>query len=269
MRQWRLIYDKPMTGSMNMAIDAAILNAVSKGESQPTLRLYSWQPMCLSLGYGQRVADADCQRLSANGWGIVRRPTGGRAILHGDELTYSVALPINHPIAQGDVITSYKRISEALVKALQWLGLSPQSEKQQKRSDAVGPVCFEIPSHYEITSGGRKLIGSAQVRRKDGLLQHGSLPLYGDLGRICEALAYVDEETRREAKQQIRQRATTLSDTLGETISWQKAAEAFVQGFSEIFAIQFEKSTLIETETEKTQQLVRDRYDHPVWTNKR
>src|SRR6185295_7261954 len=93
MRQWRLIYDLPTTGAANMAADEAVLQAVSAGESMPTLRLYGWSPPCLSLGYGQKTRDVDFERIAANGWDVVRRPTGGRAILHVDELTYSVSLP--------------------------------------------------------------------------------------------------------------------------------------------------------------------------------
>src|SRR5690606_19737780 len=99
MRQWRLLVDSPMMGAYNMAIDEILMLSVSEGESLPTLRLYDWSPLCLSLGYGQRLRDADLARIEAHGWQIVRRPTGGKAILHGNELTYSVALPKEHELA--------------------------------------------------------------------------------------------------------------------------------------------------------------------------
>ena len=91
-----------------MAADMALLQAVGAGLTAPVLRLYAWSPPCLSLGYGQHVSEADRGRLAALGWGIVRRPTGGRAILHTDELTYSVALPADHPLAAGSVVESYR-----------------------------------------------------------------------------------------------------------------------------------------------------------------
>src|SRR5690242_13278 len=106
MRQWRLIVDSPMVGAYNMAVDEAIMLSVSDGKSLPTLRLYDWSPLCLSLGYGQRLRDADLYRIDTAGWQIVRRPTGGKAILHGNELTYSVAIPKDHELAQGDVVES-------------------------------------------------------------------------------------------------------------------------------------------------------------------
>lgn len=269
MRQWRLIVDSPALGAVNMATDEAILQAVSAGEQLPTLRLYGWEPMCLSLGYGQRVRDVDEERLNAAGWGMVRRPTGGKAILHGDEVTYSVALPRDHDLAQGDVVESYRRISEALLVALRRLGLAPASEKDAKGNKGLGPVCFEVPSHYEITSDGKKLIGSAQVRRKIGILQHGTLPLYGDIARICDALAYESDDAREIAKAQVRRRATTLEAVTGERINWHTAADAIVQGFAETFGIAFMSDELSDDERAQVATLVEETYAHPAWTRKR
>jgi lipoate-protein ligase A len=269
MRQWRLIVDSPMVGAYNMAVDEAIMLAVSDGKSLPTLRLYDWSPLCLSLGYGQRLRDADLTRIDTAGWQIVRRPTGGKAILHGNELTYSVAIPKDHQLAQGDVVESYRRISEALLTALRYLGLSPASEMQAKGNSGLGPVCFEVPSHYEITSGGKKLIGSAQVRRKDGILQHGTLPLSGDIALICDALAYPDEASREAAKELVRQRATTLEAVLGEAIAWETTAESLVRGFAGAFDLDLAESSLSTEEIDMTHQLVQERYAHADWTNKR
>ncbi|MEL6306523.1 MAG: biotin/lipoate A/B protein ligase family protein [Chloroflexota bacterium] len=269
MRQWRLIYDTPMMGSYNMAIDDAIMGAVASGNSLPTLRLYAWQPLCLSLGYGQRVRDVDMPALKTQGWGLVRRPTGGKAILHGDELTYSVAIPKDHPLAEGDVVESYRRISEALMIALTHLGLTPASEKQAKGNSGLGPVCFEVPSHYEITSNGKKLIGSAQVRRRDGILQHGTLPLHGDLTRICDVLAYENEYARQQAKTVLLERATTLESVLDELVSWQTAADAIVCGFEEAFDIDFTEEKLSENESVSAQTLLTERYANAAWTHKR
>ncbi len=269
MRQWRLIYDSPTSGAINMACDEAIMLSVASGEMPPTLRLYAWQPFCLSLGYGQRIADADLERLHTYGWHIVRRPTGGRAILHGDELTYSVSLPDTHELASGDVIESYRRISRALLLALQHLGLSPESEKQEKSNRSVGAVCFEVPSHYEITAQGRKLIGSAQLRRKNGILQHGSFPLYGDIARICDALFYPDDAARDMAKQQVRERATTLEAVCGQDIGWQTVAEAFIAGFAETFDLELLPGDLTPQEQQHAEELVETVYNNPAWTNKR
>ena len=167
MRQMRSLRDCGFhDGASNMAVDCAILDAVAGGDQPATLRLYGWRPFCLSLGYGQRTRDVDRDALAARGWDLLRRPTGGKAILHGDELTYSLCLPLTHPLAAEDIIESYRRISAGLLRALEMLGLTADAPRQGERVRGVdpGPVCFEMPSHYEISLGGRKLIGSAQLR---------------------------------------------------------------------------------------------------------
>ncbi len=192
--RWRLIIDEPCDGATNMAIDEAILEAVGRGDAPVTLRLYRWEPACLSLGYAQPVSDVDFARLAERNWHVVRRMTGGRAILHTDELTYSIALPLTHPLVSGTIPDSYRRLSSALMTALHKIGLDANADKRINTHAApVGPVCFEVPSDYEITASGKKLIGSAQVRKHNGALQHGSLPLCGDVSRICDALIFEDE----------------------------------------------------------------------------
>jgi lipoyl(octanoyl) transferase len=269
MRQWDLLVDSPTLGVINMATDEVLLQSVADEMRFPTLRLYGWKPLCLSLGYGQRIREVDLERIRENGWGIVRRPTGGKAILHGDELTYSVTLPRDHELAEGDIVESYRRISEALLAALQYLGLSPQSEKQAKGNSGLGPVCFEVPSHYEITADGKKLIGSAQVRRKVGILQHGTLPLYGDIARICDALVYPDTISREEAKAKVRERATTLEAVTGYRVTWDEVASAIIRGFAETFDIEFSTSTLSDDEQYSVNMLIEKQYAHPDWMNKR
>src|SRR5438105_4494622 len=129
LEHWRLIVDPARDGAANMAIDEAILTAVGRGDVPPTLRLYRWEPACLSLGYSQHASDADLSRIEARGWHLVRRQTGGRAILHIDELTYSVALPINHPLVAGTIVDSYRRLSSALLAALEYICLDAHADR--------------------------------------------------------------------------------------------------------------------------------------------
>lgn len=257
-----------------MGRDEAVLRAVGAGEQLPTLRLYGWQPPCLSLGYGQRSADVDFARAAALGWEVVRRPTGGRAILHTDELTYSVTLPAGHPLAAGSVIESYRRISAALLNALQRLGAQAAADSQADTLPTCGAVCFEAPSHYEVTVGGRKLIGSAQVRRFGGVLQHGSLPLTGDIARICDGLTFGDEAERAAAQARVRQRAAALADVLpvgtSDTVDlWRRAATAFVEAFSATFALTLAEGALSNAEATGAAELAATRYANPAWTQRR
>jgi len=127
------------------------------------------------------------------------------------------------------------------------------------------PVCFEVPSTYEITVDGRKLIGSAQARNKEGVLQHGSLPLTGDLSRICQALIFKDEAERTDAVDRLLARAATIESALGREVSWDMAAQAFVQGFEAKLGLSFERGEMSESESERTLQLVEEKYDHESW----
>lgn len=266
MRQWRLIYDYPTRGVHHMAVDEALLNCI---EDRPVLRLYSWHSMCLSLGYGQRSGDVDRARLTRSEWDVVRRPSGGRAILHGTDLTYGLILPAGHPIAAGGVIASYQRISRALVAGLKQLGAEICADQHAGRIHS-GPVCFETPSHYEITANGRKLVGSAQLRRGSGVLQHGSLPLHGDVSQICDVLVYADEKERQLARQQVRARATTLSAVLGYAApDWQEVADAIAAGFRECFDIDFFSDTLTFAERAAARQLAEQIYSQDDWTWRR
>ena len=272
MRQIRALRDCGFSdGASNMAVDCAILEAVAGGDQPPTLRLYGWAPFCLSLGYGQRIGDVDHDALAKRGWDLLRRPTGGKAILHGDELTYSLSLPPNHPLAGEDVVESYRRISAGLLRALECLGLSAVARHQGEgaRRGQAGPVCFEMPSHYEVSFGGRKLIGSAQLRRKGAVLQHGALPLTGDVARICDALRFDSAEERAKRKAKVRERAVTLAQAAGKTLSWSAAAAAIEAGFARAFGLELAREVLSPAETARADELKCERFGNPAWTNKR
>lgn len=264
---WRLVLSPPADGALNMAIDEALLRGVAEGTSPPTLRLYAWEPPCLSLGYAQPVADIDLQALAEHGWTWVRRPTGGRAILHTDELTYAVVGPEGHPDLAGGVLASYRRLSQGLLAGLRRLGLpaTVQAQADLPQELRQNPVCFEVPSAYEITVNGRKLIGSAQVRRRHAVLQHGAIPLEGDIGRIALALNLGDAEARQRAAARVRQRATTVSAILGRPVSWEEAAEALVQGFQEALGWDLVPGELSDAERARAQELLDGVYRAPAW----
>ena len=231
--RWRLLVSSPASGPRNMAVDEAILEAVAAGESPPTLRFYAWHPPCLSLGHAQSVDVVDPAALVATGWGLVRRPTGGRALLHADELTYSIVAPERHPAVAGGVLASYRELSRGLLGGLERLGLAPDPPAYiaVSEADRLNPLCFEVASAYEITVGGRKLIGSAQLRRHGAVLQHGSMPLDGDITRVARVLRYRDETERRAAAKRLGRHAVTLKVLLGGAVSWEQAAQAIRAGF--------------------------------------
>jgi lipoate-protein ligase A len=275
---WRLILSPPANGPWNMAVDEAILEAIEQQSAPPTLRLYGWQPACLSLGYAQPIAEVSRPALQAHGWQLVRRPTGGRAILHVDELTYAVIAPNDEPRLAGSLLDSYRRLSQAILNALHHLGIPAEASSQPQEialdspgdtaQPSKGPVCFEVPSNYEITVANKKLVGSAQARRKRGVLQHGSFPLYGDLTRITQVLHFPDESRRQRAARRLLERATTAENVLGQPLDWQQAAQAFVTGFEDTLHLQFQPGDLSSAESQRAGELERVKYRHPDWTAK-
>jgi lipoate-protein ligase A len=270
-KMWRLIQTPPSQGAWNMSVDEAILEFAGKGVVPPTLRLYSWFPACLSLGFAQPIKDVQIDDLRSRGWEIVRRPTGGRAILHTDELTYSVCGPHSEPHLSGSVLESYHDISLALLKALDLIGIKADSKMISaplSDQDKNNPVCFEVPSNYEITVSGKKLIGSAQARRKVGVLQHGSLPLKGDLTRIIQVLNFPDEIERQAAGQRLLEHATTVEEVLGFPGEWWTAAHAFRMAFSMVLELDLNPMGLTAEEGKRAMELYKEKYNNPDWLEK-
>lgn len=245
---WRLLNTGLSDGASNMAIDEAIMRTVAMGRSPPTLRFYGWQPPCVSVGYAQPLREVDLEMCRRKGYTWVRRPTGGRAVLHIDELTYSVVATQDEPRVVGDILTAYRRLSMGLVAGLRSLGCDA---KQAGLLDA-GPgdesaACFEVPSHYEVTALGRKLVGSAQVRRRGVVLQHGSLPLTGDVSRLADVLA-MPEWNRARLRGKLRQRAIALEEALGRAAHFKEVAEALADGFAEALNLVLKPGALNDEE---------------------
>ncbi len=260
---WRLLVSPPADGATNMALDEAIVRAVGAGLARPTLRLYAWTPPCLSLGRAQSGDEVDRAACVRDGIDVVRRATGGRAILHTDELTYSVIAPPHEPRLSGDILASYRRLSRALLAALQHLGVNAHHSPLPTPHSPLStrPVCFETPSHYELTSDdGRKLVGSAQMRARDAVLQHGTLPLVGDIARICRYLAAPPNPGR------VRARAATLESVSGHAVSWEQAAEAMSIGFGAALNLTLTPGELTLQEQGWRDQLRAQKYANDTWT---
>jgi lipoate-protein ligase A len=246
---WRLLNTGAHDGATNMAIDEAIMLAVSKGHSLPTVRFYSWQPPCVSVGYAQSLQDEiDLDACLHRGYTWVRRPTGGRAVLHIDEITYSVTALQEEPRVAGDILASYQRLSWGLMAGLRLLGCDVwQAEQQVGTKKARSAACFDVPSHYEVTASGRKLIGSAQVRRRGVVLQHGALPLRGDVSRLVDVLA-LPKADRDALRFKLRSRAIALEEALGRSVALDEVVEALIEGFSQVLNLELVPGVLSDYE---------------------
>lgn len=273
--RWRLIIeDEPRSGAANMAIDEAIAIAAAAGDVLPTLRFYRWSPPTVSLGRHQKVADVDVERIAALGYDLVRRTTGGRAILHTDELTYSAAASADEPRMAGGVMDAYLRLSNGLLSGLQALGLQAEKAGADVRAGRdVSAACFEVPSAYEITAHGRKLMGSAQSRRQGYVLQHGSLPLVGDIARLVDVLALPADEAAV-LRAQLATRALTLADALGvpeesSLLDFAHVAAAMSAGFAQTLNLELVPGALTPAEIRCSAELIREQYANLAWTQHR
>ncbi len=195
MQFMRLISQGAEHAFFNMALDEAVSEAVRQKLSPPTLRLYQWDRPSLSIGYFQKMSDVDIDYCDKKGYPLVRRLTGGRAILHDSELTYSLSASTDSPLFKGTLLETYTILSNAMILGLKLIGMDAEVSFRRKKSAGYGnPACFRAVSYGEITVGGKKIIGSAQKRYKDGFLQHGSILLDLDADELSKALGLNDED---------------------------------------------------------------------------
>jgi len=241
-----------------MAVDEAILDryAGEAAPSQPTLRLYSWAPATLSLGARQK-ATGDGAWLRENGVGLVRRPTGGSAVLHEHERTFAVVGSLRRDPFPGGVLDTYRRIAAALLHALGTLGIdASEAPDGGSAGSAAAVACFGRPSIHEITIAGRKAIGSAQMRRRGAFLQHGSILLRADAARLGRALG-TSVDPRH---------LTGLHDREGREIAREELDRALVAGFAAELSARLVPGDLTGEEHERATRLRCWKYDSASWT---
>ena len=267
---WRLLNTGVSDGATNMAIDESIMKAVAEGKSIPTLRFYGWDPPCVSIGYSQTFDEViDLKRCRDRGYTWVRRPTGGRALLHIDELTYSVIAPQKEVRVAGNILSSYRRLSLGLVEGFKLLhGNVVQADRiDDKDTDEKSAACFDVPSHYEVTAHGRKLVGSAQVRRDGIVLQHGAVPLKGDVSRLVDVLV-LSETERNTLRSKLLERAIALDEVVSRVVPFDETAKAITQGFEKALHLEFTPGNLSPYELSVAKRL-KSRYSGKEWTQKR
>lgn len=254
---WRLLLSGGASGARNMALDEALLASAAQAH---TLRLYWFAPPCLSLGAHQPLDEVDRAACAAAGVEIVRRPSGGRAVLHDGELTYALVGPAVGPVFGDGVLPSYRRIGAALVDCCARLGLAVASGAQGR--GVSGPSCFGAAAPYEPLADGAKLAGSAQLRRGGAVLQHGSLRLSRPRVETATLLR------ERRAGQRIPADPASLSDLLGRSISREAACSALRDAFAERFAVALRPGALSAAERTAAEAL-EERYGGAEWTARR
>ena len=250
-RVWRLIVDRaPESGAWNMAVDHAIHSARAQGLVPPTLRIYTWAQPTVSLGRFQDLASVDVELCVREGIDVVRRSTGGRGVLHDDEVTYSVVGSTEDGVPRG-VAASYRYVSAGLAAAYRELGMNA-SLTSRPRGERGSAACYLHSTHADLSLGVRKLSGSAQVWLATTVLQHGSFVISRDIAREARVFR-LDEEARRA----LEATTATLSQRAGRSPSRQEVIDAVRWGFESELGIVLEEDRLTEDERSEADRNVR------------
>jgi lipoyltransferase/lipoate-protein ligase len=251
--QWRLLQTGFDTAFSNMAIDRAILVANSKGKVPPTVRFYGWNPPAISLGYFQSVSEEIdvniCKKLGVN---YVRRITGGGAVFHDKELTYSIVIPEAHPGIPKNILQSYGRICNALLQGLQQLGIQ----------GTYAPI-------NDILVDGKKISGNAQTRKENTVLQHGTILLDVDVDTMFSLLKVPNEKVKDKLIRDIKQRVTSIEQIIGKKIRFEEVAEALIIGFEEEFDVELIQGILTKEERTLAAQFEKECFSTAQWNHRR
>ena len=251
--QWRLLQTGYDSASSNMAIDNAILIANSKGRVPPTVRFYGWVPPAISIGYFQSLTDEVdidvCKRL---GVGYVRRITGGGAVYHEKEVTYSIVVPESHPEIPKNIIQSYGRICGAVIRGLGFM---------------------EIESDYapinDIVAGGRKISGNAQTRKAGTVLQHGTVLMDVDVDKMFSLLKVPNEKIKDKLIADVKQRVTSIRHMVDKDVSFEEVTSAMIRGFEEEFHVELVEGSLCEEELSLAKEFEKECFSTEKWNFKR
>jgi len=280
--EWRLIKDSYHNGFINMAVDEAIMIAHKNGLVPPTIRFYQWSPPAVSLGYFQdlkkEINVKVCQDIGID---IVRRPTGGKAVLHDQELTYSFIIKENDPLVNNSILETYKKISGGIIRGLSYLGIKAElvplrgklenhllgrSDKARIHHLDFKSICFSIPSQYEVQVEGKKMVGSAQVRKGGVVLQHGSLLIKLEKDKLFSVFNFPSVQIREKLKSKFK--ATSLEEILKRKIDFSELSNILPRGFEEEFGVRLVESKLTEPEEKIFQDLLENKYLTYEWNYK-
>ncbi len=271
--EWRLIGLDAGRGDLNMAADEALLERASAG-ARPTLRVFTWSEPWLSIGCLQQISDVDAAACQRAGIPIVRRASGGTAVLHEHTLAFSLLVPPGHPLAVSDIVESYRMLAPPAQLALRSLGISAElvrlEEAQRGRPNGFGSAaCFAALSPYELVVGSRKLVGNSQLRRRGAILHHAVMMLDFNPGRFAGFLktGSLDEVRRLSALLDVR--IGSLGGVLGRAVSAEQAAAAVEAGFAEAFGVHLVPDGYTPQEAKRTRELVVEKYANDTWTYRR
>ncbi|MDI7742227.1 biotin/lipoate A/B protein ligase family protein [Lysinibacillus fusiformis] len=274
--KWYFINSGPCSPSYNMALDEALLDMHSQGEIPPVIRFYEWNPATLSIGYFQSAEkDIDFDALKTQQLGFVRRPTGGRAVLHESELTYSIIVTEEYPNMPATVTEAYRVLSEGLLVGFQNLGLDAYfsiPDTEEKQADLKKPksaVCFDAPSWYELVVEGKKVAGSAQTRQKGVILQHGAILLDLDEEKLLSVFKFSSPEAKERMRRKLPEKAVAINQLTDMEITIPQCIKAFKEGFEQALEIELVPYELTEEQLQYVKTLEETKYLNDEWNFKK
>jgi lipoyl(octanoyl) transferase len=276
LKAWRFIHTGSRSPAANMAIDEAILTAHGEGRVPPTVRFYGWSPPSLTIGYFQKASEeVDFDAMKQHGIGFVRRPTGGRAVLHDQELTYSIIVSENYPGMPRSVTEAYRILSEGLVLGFRKLGLQAEmvslatEEDKEKYATPGSSACFDSPSWYELVVEGRKVAGSAQTRARGVILQHGSILLDLDSELLFSLLRFPSEKIKQRLKESFSRKAVAIHDVQRSLnrrlVTLEETETAFREGLAEGLDVRLVAEELTPYEQELADRFACEKYGTSDW----
>ena len=274
--KWCFIDTGNQDPAFNMAMDEALLYWHSEKLIPPVIRFYGWNPATLSVGYFQHVEkEINMEAVERYGLGFVRRPTGGRGVLHDQELTYSVIVSEEHPEMPATVTEAYRVISEGILEGFKELGLDayfaiPRTEKEKESlKNPRSSVCFDAPSWYELVVEGRKVAGSAQTRQKGVILQHGSILIDLDEDKLFDLFLNPHDRVRERMQRSFKNKAVAINEISDRTCTIDDARVAFKKGFEKGLNIELVPYELTDEELAFVHHLAKTKYATDDWNYKR
>lgn len=267
---WYFLDTGKNPAAWNMAMDDVLADAVARDPRTVFIRIYQWDPWAVTIGYAQEAEkNISLEKLTKKGYHFVRRATGGRAVFHANEITYSVIASIQNKDLGKSLHETYKIISQALLQTFLQAGFKDLQLKRSSLSEELSPrgavkPCFSSAARYEILFHNKKLIGSAQRRMKGAILQHGAIPLDSSFLGLTE-LMNIPEKEKGSMKKELKEKACSLSDVAGSPVDYQSVASVFKTGFECITGNPVAVYTLTEQIKKKAELLVEEKYGTKTW----
>ncbi|MFD1360133.1 lipoate--protein ligase family protein [Lentibacillus salinarum] len=266
-KEWRLLDTGYHDAAVNMALDECLINWLSEGRIPPTLRFYGWKKPSLSIGHFQNAdKKIDFRAVDKHGCQFVRRLTGGSAVLHDHELTYSLVISEQDPGIPKSVKDAYYVLSKGVLEGYRNLAVDADYAIPEKRFERERTaICFEEPAYYEMVVDGKKLSGNAQTRKNGVLMQHGSIPMRMDIDMLFDLFRFPSEKSRQRKREAFHHKAATIDQLTNKQHTYDMMTTAFKKGFESGLNITFEPLELTEGDWEEVFHLARTKYELEAW----